>query len=510
MSFPTDFRYGVATAAYQIEGGAAAGGRGPSIWDTFTHTPGKIENEENGDVACDHYHLWREDVELLSGLGVDSYRLSISWPRIIPEGRGAVNPEGVTFYRGLLKALRHARIRPVVTLYHWDLPQALQDEGGWANRDTAEAFADYAAVVARELGDLVDLWITLNEPWCTAFLGHASGVHAPGHTDPAEALKAAHHLNLAHGLASRAIRAELGQGTPVSIALNIHVTRPEKPDDNAHLDAVRRIDHIGNHIFLGPLLEGSYPTELLRETRDITDWSFVKPGDLTITRQRIDVLGVNYYQPMTVRPASGEGGSYSGGHGEGEASPWVGVDDVEFLQSEGPTTEMGWGIDPDGLYDVLAALDRVYPGTPVMVTENGAAFPDELIRGDHGASVADPRRIDYLKRHFGVVEEARNDGIDVRGFFVWSLLDNFEWADGYRPRFGIVYTDFESLERIPKDSYQWYRDFITRQRTLTAKSVSDAAVALEDRKSRASRRKERDIKAGGRGLWSWRPRGGRR
>ncbi|HHW82951.1 MAG TPA: family 1 glycosylhydrolase, partial [Actinomycetales bacterium] len=350
MVFPSDFRFGVASAAYQIEGAARQGGRGPSIWDTFSHTPGRVEGSATGDVACDHYHRWREDLELMAGLGVDTYRLSLAWPRIIPTGRGEVNPEGIAFYRELLEGLREKGIRPVVTLYHWDLPQALQDAGGWVNRETAHAFADYARVVARELGDLVDLWITLNEPWCTAFLGHASGVHAPGHTDPAEALTAAHHLNLAHGLATRVLREELGEETQVSISLNIHVTRPVLPDDDAHLAAVRRIDHVGNHIFLGPLLEGSYPTELVAETREVTDWSFVQEGDLALIRQRLDVLSLNYYTVTYVRPA-GEGGAAasSGGHGHGAASPWVGCEDIEFLEPEGPTTEMGWGIDETGL-----------------------------------------------------------------------------------------------------------------------------------------------------------------
>ena len=489
MPFPADFRFGVATASYQIEGAVAEGGRGRSIWDTFAHTPGKVTGGATGDVACDHYHRWRSDIELMAGLGIDSDRLSIAWPRIMPNGRGEVNPEGVAFYRGLLSDLRSRGIRPVVTLYHWDLPQALQDEGGWVNRETAHAFAEYARVVARELGDLVDLWITLNEPWCVAFLGHASGVHAPGHTDPAEALTAAHHLNLAHGLAARSLREELGQETPVSISLNIHVTRPVAVDDDAHLAAVRRIDHVGNHIFLGPLLEGSYPTEWIAETRHITDWSFIREGDLVTIRQRLDVLNLNYYQVAYVQPASGDGPRLSGGHGAGAASPWVGCDDIEFLPPEGPTTEMGWGVDETGLLDLLVALDRNYPDLPLMISENGAAYPAEMVVVEGGVSVHDPQRIDYLRRHLGAVEEALEAGIDVRGYLLWTFMDNFEWAFGYGPRFGIVYTDFESLERHPKDSYHWYRDFITGSRERAVEVVeAEATASPEPSRARRSRR----------------------
>ncbi|MDO5495440.1 MAG: family 1 glycosylhydrolase [bacterium] len=503
MALPSDFRFGLATSSYQIEGAVAEGGRSPSIWDTFCAVPGAIRDGSSGDVACDHYHRWREDIELMAGLGIDTYRLSIAWPRIIPGGRGEVNPEGIAFYRELLEALRARGIRPAVTLYHWDLPQVLQDQGGWASRESATAFEEYARVVARELGDLVDLWITINEPWCAAFLGYASGVHAPGRTEPAEALAAAHHLNLAHGLAARAIRAELGEGAQVSISLNVHVTRPVNPDDDTHLAAVRRIDHVGNHIFLGPLLEGSYPTELIAETREITDWAFVEPGDLAIIRQRLDVLSLNYYTVNYVRPGAGEGGSggggTDGGHGRGEATPWVGCEDIEFLPPQGPTTAMGWGIDETGLYDLLAALDRAYPDLPLMVSENGAAFPDEPVRGDHGVTIEDPERIDYLGRHLGAIEEAVADGIDVRGYLLWTSMDNFEWAWGFGPRFGIVFTDFETLERHPKASYHWYRDHIADRREAAARRDAEAAAERAAAERRRTARADRP----GRGLWSW-------
>jgi len=470
--FPDSFIWGSATAAYQIEGAADEGGRGPSIWDTFSHTPGRTRNGETGDVAADHYHRWREDLALMKDLGLQAYRLSISWPRVQPGGSGDLNPEGVAFYRDLLDALAEAGIDAVVTLYHWDLPQELQDAGGWVNRQTAYAFAEYARHMARELGDRVKVWTTLNEPWCSAYLGYASGVHAPGHTDPAEALTAAHHLNLAHGLAATAIREELGDQAQISITLNLHVTRPGDPERAADLEAAHRVDLIGNHIFLGPLLDGTYPTELRQLTRHLTDWSFVHEGDLNLIRQRLDVLGVNYYSTNYVRQLSpGEQPSGdSGGHGAGAASPWVALDDVEFLPPEGKQTAMGWNIEPDGLYELLTALAGAYDGLPLMVTENGAAFED--IVSDDGA-VHDPDRIDYIARHLDAVARAIEDGADVRGYFVWSLMDNFEWARGYSKRFGIVRIDYDTLERIPKDSSRWYAEVI-RANAVDAAAVSGA------------------------------------
>ena len=468
-TFPAAFRWGAATAAYQVEGAAHEGGRGPSIWDTFSHTPGRTLRGDTGDVAVDHYHRWREDVALLRELGLDTYRLSISWPRVQPGGRGELNPEGVRFYRDLLTELRGAGIRPVVTLYHWDLPQELEDDGGWPERRTAHAFADYARAMARELGDLVELWVTLNEPWCTAFLGHASGVHAPGRTEPGAALAAAHHLNLAHGLATRAVREELGDGAQVSIALNLHVTRAADPERAADLEAAHEIDLVGNHIFLGPLLDGTYPVELTRMVSRHTDWSFVRPGDLTQIRQRIDVLGVNYYSTSYVRRSSSDlAGGLSGGHGEGAASPWVGADTVEFLPPRGPLTAMGWNVEPDALYELLTALDNAYEGLPLMVMENGAAYDDEVTAQ---GEVHDTERTRYLYEHLDAVARAVADGADVRGYLVWSLLDNFEWAWGYTKRFGIVRVDDATQQRTLKDSARWYAE-VVRTRTLTPPAVA--------------------------------------
>ncbi|MEE6296671.1 GH1 family beta-glucosidase [Georgenia wangjunii] len=470
LDLPDDFLWGAATAAYQIEGAADSGGRGPSIWDTFSRVPGATLGGDTGDVAADHYHRWEEDVALMVRLGLRAYRLSISWSRVQPGGTGPLNAEGVAFYRRLLDALRDAGIAPVVTLYHWDLPAELEEAGGWTNRATAYAFAEYARHMARELGSRVSLWTTLNEPWCSAFLGYAAGVHAPGRTEPAAALAAAHHLNLAHGLGAQAIRAELGEEAQVAVSLNLHVTHPADPTSSADLDAVAQIDAVGNHVFLGPIMDGSYPRRLLRDTAGVSDWSFVQPGDLTITRQRLDVLGVNYYSTQRVRRFSGEGRpERADGHGGGAGSPWVAADDVEFLAQPGPHTAMGWNIAPEALSELLRALDNTYPDLPLMVTENGAAFDDEPT----GGRVHDAARVAYLRGHIAAVADARAAGVDVRGYFVWSLLDNFEWAYGYSKRFGIVYVDYATGERTPKDSARWYRELV---RTGALPRVEDAGA----------------------------------
>ncbi|MBZ2196286.1 GH1 family beta-glucosidase [Occultella gossypii] len=455
--FGADFVWGSATAAYQVEGAVTEGGRGPSIWDTFSHTPGRTLNGETGDVAIDHYHRVSEDVALMASLGLAAYRFSISWPRVQPGGTGPANPEGLAFYSRLVDELLAAGIQPVVTLYHWDLPAELEEAGGWTNRATAYAFAEYARIVATELGDRVSLWTTLNEPWCAAFLGYAAGVHAPGRTEPVAALRAAHHLNLAHGLAARAIRDELGEQTPISITLNLHVTRPVDAASAADLDAVRQLDAVGNRIWLDPLFKGTYPADLLADTAHLTDWSFVQPGDGELIKVPLDSLGVNYYATSRARRHAGAGEpERADGHGDG-ASPWVGADTVEFLEMPGPHTAMGWNIDPDGLVELLLRLHREYPATPLMITENGAAFDDEV--GPDGA-VHDDDRVAYLHGHIDAVARAIDAGADVRGYFVWSLFDNFEWAFGYERRFGIVRVDYDTQVRTPKDSARWYADLI--------------------------------------------------
>jgi len=470
-TFPPAFLWGSATAAYQIEGGAAEGGRGPSIWDTFSHTPGRTLDGDTGDVAVDHFHRWREDVAEMKRLGLGAYRFSISWSRVQPGGTGEFNADGIAFYSNLVDELIAAGIAPVVTLYHWDLPQELEDAGGWTNRETAYRFGEYAERMARELGDRVSVWTTFNEPWCSAYLGYASGVHAPGRTEPAAALAAVHHLNLAHGLAGRAIRGVLGDDAKLSITLNLHVTRPDDPTSAADREAVRRIDDVGNGVFLGPLLDGAYPATLFADTAHVTDWSFVHDGDLDTIRVPLDILGVNYYSTGRVRHYSGVGErSQADGHGASEASPWVGVDDVEFVEQPGPYTEMGWNIEPAGLTELLLRLHATYPDQPLMITENGAAFADEVAPDGR---IHDERRVTYLHDHLEAVGVAIDAGADVRGYFVWSLLDNFEWAYGYSKRFGIIRVDFDTLERTWKDSAFWYRELA---RTHALPEIAAAAA----------------------------------
>ena len=382
-TFPSDFVFGSATASYQIEGAVHEGGRGPSIWDTFSHTPGKVLNDDTGDVAADHYHRVAQDVALMQELGLEAYRFSVAWPRIQPTGAGEPNAEGLAFYSDLVDRLVAAGIKPVVTLYHWDLPQALEDEGGWSNRETAYRFAEYARIVARALGDRVHTWSTLNEPWCSAFLGYASGVHAPGVTDDERALTAVHHLNLAHGLAARALRDELGEDTQISVTLNLHpfTAATGSPED---LEALRRVNTIGNEVFLQPLLEGRYPADVFADTAPVTDWSFVQEGDLDLIQVPIDLLGLNYYDDSVVRhgtPPVGDGTPGPDGHKSSERIPWVGADEVEWVQRPGPRTAMGWGIHPDGLTRMLLEIAQRYPGQPLAVTENGAAFYDEGVDG---------------------------------------------------------------------------------------------------------------------------------
>ncbi len=456
-TFPAGFVWGSATAAYQIEGAASEDGRGPSIWDTFSHTPGRTLNGDTGDVADDHYHRWQEDLGHIADLGLGAYRFSVSWPRVQPGGSGAWNQAGIDFYSRLVDGLLERGVAPVATMYHWDLPQELQDAGGWPVRDTALRFAEYAAGIVGALGDRVHTWTTFNEPWCTAYLGYASGVHAPGVTDPAAALAAVHHLNLAHGLAGRVVR-EQAPSTQLSVTLNLHVMRPDS-DSDADRDAARRIDAVANRAFLGPMLEGAYPADLLSDTAAVTDWSFVRDGDEKTAAVPLDVLGVNYYSSGRVKAWDGTSErSTADGHGDGAASPWVGAGDVDFLPQPGPYTAMGWNIDPGALTELLLRLREQYPDQPLMITENGAAFDDEVAAD---GSIHDERRIDYLRRHLGATADAIEQGADVRGYFLWSLLDNFEWSYGYERRFGIIRVDYGTLERTWKDSAHWYRRLVT-------------------------------------------------
>ncbi|MDR1767894.1 MAG: beta-glucosidase [Propionibacteriaceae bacterium] len=438
---------GAATASYQIEGAVAEDGRGPSIWDTFSHTPGKTLAGDTGDIACDHYHRAKSDVALMAELGLDAYRFSIAWPRVVPTGAGAVNQAGLDFYSSLVDDLLAAQITPMATLYHWDLPQPLEDDGGWPVRATAERYAEYAATVVRALGDRVKHWTTLNEPWCSAFLGYAAGVHAPGRTEPAAALAAAHHLNLAHGLGVQAIRAN-APDAQVNVVLNLHAVSAAS-DDPADDAAAQRAWAVGNEIWLQPMLEGRYPQLLFDMTQPLTDWSFVRDGDLATVHQPLDALGLNYYSSSKVQapadPAADPG-----------PTPWVGAG-ADFLPPQGPLTAMGWNMDPEALTGMLVDLHRRYPGLPLLVTENGAAFDDEV---SADAKVHDPQRVAYLDAHLRAVQAAVDQGAPVEAYYVWSLMDNFEWAEGYSKRFGLVYVDYATGNRRLKDSANWYRHLL--------------------------------------------------
>ncbi|MFI6941842.1 GH1 family beta-glucosidase [Streptomyces sp. NPDC050418] len=464
--FPPGFLWGAATAAYQIEGAAQEDGRTPSIWDTFSRTPGKVLGGDTGDVACDHYHRFRDDVRLMAELGLGAYRFSVSWPRVQPTGRGPAVQRGLDFYRALVDELLEHGITPMATLYHWDLPQDLETAfpsgssagGGWPERDTAERFAEYAGIVGEALGDRVELWSTLNEPWCSAFLGYGSGVHAPGRTDDVAALRAAHHLNLGHGLATRALRAVLPARARVGIALNPSAVRP-LTDAPADRDAQRRIDALANRIFSGPLLKGAYPADLLADTAHITDWSFVRSDDLATIKNPLDFLGINYYAPAVVSATSDPTAPRADGHNSSSHSPWPGADSVAFHRAPGELTAMEWPVDPTGLTDLLLQYTAEAPGVPLFVTENGAAFDDRV--GEDG-SVHDPDRVRYLHGHLSAVHAAIRQGADVRGYFLWSLLDNFEWAYGYSKRFGAVYVDYETQARTPKTSARWYAEAARR------------------------------------------------
>jgi beta-glucosidase len=447
LEFPNGFLWGAATSAYQIEGAAAEDGRGPSIWDTFSHTPGRTTGGETGDVAIEHYHRVEEDVRLMADLRLRAYRFSIAWPRVQPGGSGPAEPRGLAFYQRLVDLLLDHGIEPWVTLYHWDLPQALEDAGGWPERDVAERFADYAGLVYGALHDRVAWWTTLNEPWCSAFLGYGSGRHAPGRRDPAAAMRAAHHLMLGHGLAVQAMRA-IDDSRSLGITLNLYAIDPAS-DEPADRDAARRIDALQNRVFLDPLLRGAYPADLLGDLNGTADLRHVRAGDLTTIATPIDVLGVNYYTRHIV--AAGADGDVNG------PSPYPGADHVRFTMRGLPRTAMGWEIDPGGLEEVLLRLHHQYPKLPLVVTENGAAFEDRP--GPDGV-VEDADRIGYIDGHLRAAHRAITAGVDLRGYFAWSLLDNFEWAEGYSKRFGLVYVDYPTQRRVPKASAAWYRDTI--------------------------------------------------
>jgi beta-glucosidase len=429
--FPNGFLWGTATAAYQIEGAHDADGKGPSIWDTFAHTPGKIERGDVGDVACDHYHRYRGDVALMADLGLTAYRFSIGWPRVLPTGTGPANAPGLDFYSRLVDALLERQITPFITLYHWDLPQALQDRGGWGNRDIAAWFGEYAALVGRHLGDRVKHWITFNEPFAFIVIGHVFGIHAPGLTDPALAFQSSHHMNLAHGEAVRALRAAV-PGSRVGIT---QVSMPAYPasDSEADLAATQRYDGFINRWYWEPPLLGRYPSDVLERLGPIAPR--IESGDLERLSPPIDFFGHNSYSRAVVR--------------DDPDSALVGAVQVP---TRNPKTAMGWEIYPDHLYDALLRITRDYGAPDIYVTENGAAFADEVVDG----RVDDPQRREYLRTHLDACHRAIQDGIKLRGYFCWSLLDNFEWTFGYGKRFGIIYTDYPTQRRIVKASGRFF------------------------------------------------------
>lgn len=431
--FPPDFLWGGATASYQIEGAWQDDGKGESIWDRFSHTPGRVRDNDTGDVACDHYHRWREDVALMRDLGLRAYRFSIAWPRIFPTGYGKVNPAGLDFYSRLVDELLAAGIRPFATLYHWDLPQALQDRGGWPARATAEAYVEYAEAVARCLGDRVHDWMTLNEPWVTAFMGYEMGIHAPGHQDSTEAFATAHHLLLAHGWTVPVIRRDSSH-SQVGIALNLAPHQAASPSA-ADARATQLSDAKLNRWFLDPLAGRGYPQDLC-EALDLR-LDFVQSGDLAAIAAPLDFLGVNYYFRSIIRS---------------NAIPEAANAPRTIYPNPNPTT-MGWEVYPEGLYELLTWLKADYPFPAYYVTESGAAYPDQV--GPDG-QIDDPQRVAYLQAHFEQAGRALAAGVPLKGYFVWSLIDNFEWAHGYSQRFGLVYVDYQTLARIPKTSAKWY------------------------------------------------------
>jgi len=432
-AFPSTFVWGTATAAYQVEGAAAEDGRGESIWDRFSATPGKVVNGHTGAVACDTYHRYAEDIGLMRSLGIGAFRLSVAWPRILPEGRGRVNQAGLDFYDRLVDDLLANGLDPYVTLYHWDLPQVLEDRGGWPARETVEAFTEYTEVVVSRLGDRVRHWITQNEPWVASWLGYGLGVHAPGRKSDSDALAAGHHILVAHGRAAEVLRRE-APASEVGIAIDLVPMYPFS-DNEADVEAAHREDGFRNRWFLEPVLGRGYPEDMLERYAEILPT--IEDGDMDTIAAPLDFLGINYYTRSVVQAGVGE------------------------VPAEGAEhTEMGWEVYPDGLYRLLVHLQTEYEPPELYITENGAAFADARENG----RVPDSKRVSYLEGHLDAVVAAIAEGVPVRGYFLWSLLDNFEWAFGYSRRFGIVYVDFDTLERVPKDSFTWYRDFIATQR----------------------------------------------
>jgi beta-glucosidase len=434
--FPHGFEWGVATASYQIEGGWDADGKGESIWDRFTHTPGHVLDNSTGDIACDFYHRYEEDIRLIKELGIKTYRFSISWPRIFPEGTGAVNEAGVLFYRKVLQCLRENGIKAAVTLYHWDLPQKLQDRGGWANREIVGWFESYVKVLYDRLGDLVDRWITLNEPYCTAIAGYWHGEHAPGYRDYSMALSAVHNLLLCHGTAVREYR-KTGLKADIGITLNMNMSYPFDPENPDDVAAAKRNQMQANNLFGDPIYLGKYPAELFSylEGKGVV-LPVIKDGDMALISEKVDFFGLNTYFTDHVRAAR-------------EVWPL----ECRAVKTGRPQTDANWEVNPEGMYDLLKWIHTRYQPQTIIITENGAAGNDWV---NLEGKVVDPNRMDYIHRYLMQVHRAIHEGVPVQGYYVWCFCDNFEWAWGLARRFGIVYVDYNTQKRIPKESARWY------------------------------------------------------
>lgn len=453
LKFPSGFTWGTATASYQIEGAFNEDGRGASIWDTFSRTPGKVVNGDTGDIACDHYHRYLEDIEIMKNLGVDSYRFSIAWPRLFPNGDSTREERGFDFYNRLIDALIAAGIKPVATLYHWDLPQALEDKGGWANRQVVKSFEDYALACAEAFGDRIKTWITLNEPWCTSWLGYSNGVHAPGKKNFKLAIAASHHTALAHAAGLRAIKS-VQRDARVGLTVNMNNIHNESPDNSEVRDFHQLNDSNLNRWWIDAFTRGEYPQELLKIYQGIAPDVF-KEKDSDLLKVETDFLGINYYCDGFARAADPDDRPVI----EGGFMPFP-----QTVNTSAPAhlnqnlTAMGWVITPAGLGNVVRRVKRDWPEIKeIVITENGSAFDDEVKDGQ----VLDARRADYLVRHLLSLSEAIAEGVPVTGYFAWSLLDNYEWAEGYAKRFGIVYVDFKTQERIPKLSARTYKSIIS-------------------------------------------------
>ena len=447
LSFPENFIWGAATSSYQIEGAWDEDGKGESIWDRYSHTPGKVIDGSTGDVACDHYHRWPEDIALMKSLGLKAYRFSMSWPRILPDGRGRVNQAGLDFYSRLVDGLLAADIIPFVTLYHWDMPQALQDQGGWPERATAEAFAEYTEAASRHLGDRVKNWITHNEPWCASILSYALGEHAPGLRDMSAAIRASHHLLLSHGWAVPIIRAN-SPDSEVGITLNFEATEPASGSP-ADARQTRLEDGMYNRWFVSALYGRHYPADIVAHYEPLfpNGMDFIQPGDFEAIAAPTDFLGVNYYTRRIVRDETAE-----------DNAPQTRFPDLPKCDMHsGVWDPVYWEIYPHGLYDLLNRLYFEYKPAKLYVTENGTSF---LTGPDEDGHIRDINRLNYLRDHFAAAYRAMQNDVPLAGYFVWSLMDNFEWAKGYQQRFGIVWVDYETQQRTPKDSALWYSQVI--------------------------------------------------